>query len=61
MTIFCMIGICRTRLKNGTDSGMPELIAEELRLTGRALGSMLGETTADDILGIIFSKFCIGK
>lgn len=45
----------------GTDSGMPELLAEELRLTGRALGSMLGETTADDILGMIFSKFCIGK
>ena len=45
----------------GTDSGMPELLAEELRLCGRALGSMLGETTADDILGMIFSKFCIGK
>lgn len=45
----------------GTDSGMPELLAEELRLCGRALGSMLGETSADDILGMIFSKFCIGK
>ena len=40
---------------------MIELLAEELRLAGNALGEILGETTADDILGMIFSKFCIGK
>ena len=38
-----------------------ELYAEELRLTHEALGSITGEFTADDLLGEIFSKFCIGK
>lgn len=38
-----------------------ELFAEELRLASEALGDILGLTTPDDILGIIFSKFCIGK
>ncbi len=41
--------------------GMLELVAEELRLAGRNLGEILGETVPDDLLGIIFSKFCIGK
>jgi tRNA modification GTPase len=39
----------------------PELIAEELRLAQEALGSITGEFTPDDLLGEIFSKFCIGK
>jgi tRNA modification GTPase len=38
-----------------------ELIAEELRLTQEALGNITGEFTPDDLLGEIFSKFCIGK
>ncbi len=38
-----------------------ELFAEELRLAHRALGEVLGEFTADDLLGEIFGKFCIGK
>ncbi len=38
-----------------------ELIAEELRLAQEALGSITGEFTPDDLLGEIFSKFCIGK
>ena len=32
-----------------------EIFAEELRLAGRALGELLGETDAEDLLGIIFS------
>ena len=38
-----------------------DLIAEELRLTNDDLGEIVGETTPDDILGMIFSRFCIGK
>ena len=36
-------------------------MAEELRLAQRALGRITGEVSADDLLGEIFSRFCIGK
>ena len=39
----------------------PELLAEELRLAQDQLGAITGEFTADDLLGEIFSRFCIGK
>jgi tRNA modification GTPase len=39
----------------------PELLAEELRLAQDDLASITGEFTPDDLLGEIFSKFCIGK
>jgi len=38
-----------------------ELCAEELRLGHEALSRITGEFTADDLLGEIFSRFCIGK
>jgi len=38
-----------------------ELFAEELRLAHQALASVTGEFTADDLLGEIFGRFCIGK
>jgi tRNA modification GTPase len=38
-----------------------ELCAEELRLAQLALSSITGEFSADDLLGEIFSRFCIGK
>jgi tRNA modification GTPase len=38
-----------------------ELMAEELRLAQGALGLITGEFGADDLLGEIFSRFCIGK
>jgi len=38
-----------------------EILAEELRLAQQALGDITGEVTADDLLGEIFSSFCIGK
>ena len=38
-----------------------ELFAEELRLAQRSLGTITGEYTADDLLGEIFGRFCIGK
>ncbi len=44
--------------KNGENL---ELLAEELRLAQNALNSITGEFTSDDLLGKIFSQFCIGK
>jgi len=41
--------------------GKAELVAEELRHAHRALGELVGEFTNDDLLGSIFSTFCIGK
>ena len=38
-----------------------DLLAEELRLAQAALGEITGEFSADDLLGEIFSRFCIGK
>ncbi|MEE9332379.1 MAG: tRNA uridine-5-carboxymethylaminomethyl(34) synthesis GTPase MnmE [Methylophilaceae bacterium] len=38
-----------------------ELVAEELRLSQEALSTITGEFTPDDLLGEIFSKFCVGK
>jgi tRNA modification GTPase len=38
-----------------------ELMAENMRLTQNALGRITGEVSADDLLGQIFSRFCIGK
>jgi tRNA modification GTPase len=42
-------------------AGGGELIAEELRLCHRALAEITGEFSSDDLLGRIFSSFCIGK
>ncbi len=38
-----------------------ELVAEDLRYAQQHLGEITGEFTADDLLGRIFSSFCIGK
>jgi tRNA modification GTPase len=38
-----------------------DLFAEELRLAQDALSSITGEFSSDDLLGVIFSRFCIGK
>ncbi len=38
-----------------------DLLAEELRLGQNALSEITGEFSSDDLLGVIFSKFCIGK
>ena len=45
------------------ESSVPalDLLAEELRLAQNALGAITGEFGADDLLGVIFSSFCIGK
>ncbi|MEM6914200.1 MAG: tRNA uridine-5-carboxymethylaminomethyl(34) synthesis GTPase MnmE [Pseudomonadota bacterium] len=38
-----------------------ELVAEDIRLAGRALQELLGRVDVEDVLGSIFSSFCIGK
>ena len=38
-----------------------ELLAEELRLAQQVLGEITGEVSSDELLGRIFSSFCIGK
>ncbi len=47
--------------RNADDGAMPELLAEELRLAHDALGEITGRVLPDDLLGSIFSRFCIGK
>ena len=43
------------------ERGRWELFAEELRLAHTALGEITGAFSADDLLGEIFARFCIGK
>jgi tRNA modification GTPase len=39
----------------------PELMAEHLRRALHRLRELIGEVTADNVLDVIFSKFCVGK
>jgi tRNA modification GTPase len=39
----------------------PELVADALRGALDSLGEVTGEVTPDDVLGLVFSRFCIGK
>ncbi len=49
-------------VRSGLDAGTPtDLLAEDLRSAIRELGSIFGEIAPDEVLGSIFSKFCIGK
>ena len=48
-------------LREYTANGAPELLAEELRRAQGSLNTITGEVLADDLLGEIFSRFCIGK
>ena len=54
------IGALR-RVQEFCSSNRPELAAEELRLANHALGSISGSFGAEDVLGEIFGRFCIGK
>jgi tRNA modification GTPase len=51
----------REHLEAAGGEGRWELFAEELRLAHVALGTITGEFTPEDLLGEIFSRFCIGK
>ena len=52
----------RQHLRNASEQiNSAELVAEELRVAQEALSTITGEFTPDDLLGEIFSRFCIGK
>lgn len=52
----------QARIQEAGAKGLPlELVAEGLRLAQRALEEITGEFSADDLLGEIFGRFCIGK
>jgi tRNA modification GTPase len=47
--------------RSANQLGSLELMAEELRLAQQAFANVTGKFSADDLLGEIFSRFCIGK
>jgi len=52
----------RTCLQNAhAQMQQPELMAEEMRMAQEFLNEITGEFTSEDLLGEIFSRFCIGK
>jgi tRNA modification GTPase len=53
--------LVQAEAKLGARNPALDLLAEELRLAQNALNEITGEFGADDLLGVIFSRFCIGK
>lgn len=49
------------RVLDWNNATQPELVAEDLRLASRSLGQVTGRIGVEDILGEIFSRFCLGK
>ena len=52
---------CKSFLQNALEDTEAELLGENLRLASRTLGSITGRVDVEDLLDVIFSKFCIGK
>jgi tRNA modification GTPase len=52
---------CLNNLEHFSMQKNIELAAEDLRLAAREIGKIIGRVEVDDILNIIFSRFCIGK
>lgn len=49
-------------VKVGLETNIPtDLVSQDLRQALHYLGSITGEITTDEVLGTIFSRFCIGK
>ena len=53
--------VAQAQLIAAAEAPALDLLAEELRLAHDALGEITGAFTADDLLGEIFGRFCIGK
>lgn len=57
-----LIQEARDAIEASLDIGKPlEFVADDLRVTGRALGRIVGAVDVEDVLDAIFSQFCIGK
>ncbi len=55
-------GTCIERVQQGLEMNIPiDLISQDLRESIYYIGSITGEITTDEVLGAIFSRFCIGK
>lgn len=52
---------CLAALTRAGRAHSPELMAEDLRLAARRLGSITGRVDVEDVLDVLFSEFCIGK
>jgi tRNA modification GTPase len=52
---------CYAALERSMTAPLPELVAEDLRLSVRYLGSITGRVDIEDLLDMIFRDFCIGK
>ncbi|MCF6224814.1 MAG: tRNA uridine-5-carboxymethylaminomethyl(34) synthesis GTPase MnmE [Xanthomonadales bacterium] len=55
------LSLCCNGLVQLKQHAAPELLAEDLRQAQHALGEITGQFSSDDLLGEIFSSFCIGK
>ena len=55
------LAAARAHLEAAAAQAQWEFFAEDLRLAQQALGEITGRVSADDLLGEIFSRFCIGK
>ena len=53
--------LARAQAQLAAQAQLLDLLAEELRLAQNALNEVTGEFSSDDLLGVIFSSFCIGK
>lgn len=51
----------KNSIERSLDAPLPELMAEDIRLAVRALGSITGKIDIEELLDIIFKDFCIGK
>ena len=55
------LGEAEVALRRALDAGLPELVAEDVRVAMRSIGRITGRVDVEDMLDVIFKEFCIGK